>query len=334
LLLLGGPATFDASWQGSRLEQLLPVIFSSNQGVRGLDQPFRLEVTEAALQHPVFQLDDRRSAREIWNGLPTFLHYGRVDTAKPGANVWARHGDDEGPGGRRILMAWQRYGAGISAVFSLQNFWRWRLARDAQPQQFDRFWRQLLRFLAESSRQDIAINLPEQELHPGADIQFVLERMPSPERHSLTNSPVTARVVAEDKTVLLEQLVEIRLNQPATLTFLPKTVGLYHIWVLDSNLQPLASRTVEIRDVNVEFLSTARDMETLRQWAAVTDGLALTAEECDDAGQLVQKIQNKVEQARRNRTWRTPVGIGPSTLVVLLGLMGTEYMLRKRWSLP
>src|SRR5207248_4029071 len=112
VLMIGGPATFDFSWQGSRLEQLLPVVFSNNPGVQGLDRPFRLQLTEDALPHPAFLIADHRPAREVWAELPTFSQYGRVDAAKPGAQIWALHEQDQAPTGRRILMASQRYGAG------------------------------------------------------------------------------------------------------------------------------------------------------------------------------------------------------------------------------
>src|SRR5207237_9471133 len=60
VLMIGGPATFDFSWQGSRLEQLLPVVFAANLGVQGLDRPFGLQLTESSLQNPVFQVTDNR----------------------------------------------------------------------------------------------------------------------------------------------------------------------------------------------------------------------------------------------------------------------------------
>src|SRR5437879_13396617 len=75
VLMIGGPATFDYSWQGSRLEQLLPVVFASNLGVQGLDRPFRLQLTDAAVQHPVFQLADSRPARAVLAELPAFAQY-------------------------------------------------------------------------------------------------------------------------------------------------------------------------------------------------------------------------------------------------------------------
>ena len=50
VLMIGGVSTFDNSWQSSRLEQLLPVVFAAQSGVLGLDRPFRLELTDEALQ--------------------------------------------------------------------------------------------------------------------------------------------------------------------------------------------------------------------------------------------------------------------------------------------
>jgi hypothetical protein len=76
-------------------------------------------------------------------------------------------------------MASQAYGAGLSAVVCVQNMWRWRLARDADPEQFDRFWRQLFRFLGQASRQDVGIELADQDCGR-AEIRVVLERQPRP----------------------------------------------------------------------------------------------------------------------------------------------------------
>ena len=95
--------------------------FDEDPGVVGLDRPFHLQLTERALAHPTFQVDDGGANREVWESLPTFVHYGRVREAKPGATVWARHSHDAGASGRRILMALQYYGAGVAAVIAVQN---------------------------------------------------------------------------------------------------------------------------------------------------------------------------------------------------------------------
>jgi hypothetical protein len=96
---------------------------------------------------------------------------------------------------------------------------------------------------------------------------------------------------------------------------------------------PLSSRPIEIRDVNVEFQNTARNMETLRQWASVSDGLAFKVEECPDAIGLVAQIKNKIEEVRRGKEMRRPFGVNGWTLLLVMGLLSGEYVLRKRWGL-
>jgi len=333
VLMIGGPATFDFSWQGSRLEQLLPVVFAKGLGVQGLDRPFRLQLTEEALQHPVFQIADNRPTREVWAGLPTFTQYGRVDAAKPGAQVWALHQQDEGPSGRRILMASQRYGAGISAVICIQNFWRWRLAKESEPAQFDRFWRQLFRFLGDSSRQDVAIHLADQDLHPEMDVQLSVEKQPSPKDATQTTQKLEVRVENDQRKQILEQIVELASARPADMSFRADKAGIYTVSVRDLNKQPVASRTVEIRDLNLEFQNTGRNMELLRQWASLSDGLALKVEDCPDASEMVSQIKAKVEQVRRGKPLRRQVGANGWMLGLVLSCLAAEWVLRKQWHL-
>ena len=47
----------------------------------------------------------------------------------------------------------------------------------------------------------------------------------------------------------------------------------------------------------MEFQRAARNMEGLRQWAGLTGGVAVKAEDCDDAGQLIAQIKAQVEPA-------------------------------------
>ena len=333
VLMIGGPATFDFSWQGSRLEQLLPVVFASNPGVQGLDRSFRLQLTEEALQHPVFQIAENRPMRDVWAELPAFTQYGRVDAAKAGAQVWALHQQDEGPKGRRILMASQRYGAGISAVICIQNFWRWRLARDSDPRQFDRFWRQLFRFLGDSGRQDVAIHLADQDLHPDMDVQIALEKQPNPKDVTETSHKFFVRVEDNRQKQILEQAVELPPARPVDLSFHADKAGIYTVTVQDLNKQPVANRTVEIRDLNIEFQNTGRNMEILHQWASLSDGLALKVEDCPDASAMVSQIKARIEQVRHDKPMRRPVGANGWLLGLVLGCLGAEWLLRKQWNL-
>jgi len=240
---------------------------------------------------------------------------------------------DQGPSGRRILMASQRYGAGLSAVICIQNFWRWRLAKDSEPKQFDRFWRQLFRFLGDASRQDVAIHLADQDLHPDMDVQIALEKQPNPKDALEPNHKFVARVENEQKKQILEQTVELPPARPLDMSFRAAKAGIYTITVEDMNKQPIVSRAIEIRDLNLEFQNTGRNMEILRQWASLTDGLALKAEDCPDASEIVAQIKAKVEQVRRGKPMRRPVGTNGWTLALVIFSLGAEWLLRKKWNL-
>ncbi|MEP6663792.1 MAG: hypothetical protein ABJC04_09030, partial [Verrucomicrobiota bacterium] len=333
VLMMGGPETFDASWRDSRLEQLLPVVFSEGGGVQGLDRPFQFELTDEALRHPVFQITDGGSLRQTWNKLPKFHQYGRVDSAKPGAQVWALHQTDDGPKGRRILMASQNYGAGLTAILTVQNFWLWRLAKDSEPQEFDRFWRQLFRYLAESSRQDVAIHIADQELRPDAEVRLVLEKEPSPKDVTTSKAKFMARVEDAQKKIIAEQSLELPTGRPVDFSFHAGKAGLYTVAILNELKQPVATRSIEIRDVNIELQNSARNMENLQQWASLSDGLALRAEDCRDGAELLAQLKPKLEQARQSPKMRVPIGVNGWTLAFLLGSLSLEWGLRKRFGM-
>lgn len=333
VLMIGGAETFDASWRGSRLEELLPVQIAASGRPPGPDGPFRLVLTEEALRHPVFQVGDGGRRAEAWRTLPTFTHDARVAGAKPGAEVWAVRGKGAGADDRRVLMAAQRYGAGVSVIIGMQSLWRWRLARETDPRHFDRFWRQLFRHLAEGHRDDLAIRFPDQELRPGSAVRAVLERRPDPNDPSGASRPYAVRVADGAGAVVAERSVEVAPARPVDVTFPTGRAGLYTVTVLDAGRVPVASRTVEVKEAGVELRRAARDMETLRQWAALSDGLAVRAEDCRGAGDLIAWLRRRVEQPPLERAPHRPAGDDGRVLATLLAALAAEWALRKAWGL-
>lgn len=332
VLVMGGPDTLDAAWNSAPLGRLLPVRLAAAPLSQGAANQFRLQITREALTHPVFRITDATSQEVAWSSAPTFTHAAAIEGAKPGAQVWAVHSSARGLSGQpAILMAQQRFGAGVSAVIGVQTFWRWRLGRDSNPESFDRFWRQLLRYLAEAGRQEVLIRLPDQELAPGAPVRLIVERLAD-----ATAAPAAQRytVHIEDpqKILVTEPAVELAPGSQATVEFRTREAGMYHISVL-SGEQPLAFRALEIREGNVELDRPGRDMETLRQWASLTGGVAVKAEECRDASMLIETIREHAASPSPNRTGAqsTPLGTNWVVLFLLLVVVGTEWALRKRW---
>jgi uncharacterized membrane protein len=332
VLMLGGAATFDQSWENSKLEKLLPVVFSKEQSDRGTERDFHLELTPEALQNPLFRVEEDRPVKEIWAGLPAFSQFGQVDSAKRGAQVWLVHPSQSGEVGRRILMASQRYGAGQSAVLCLQNFWRWRLAKESDPQQFDRFWRQLFRWLGQAGRSNISIQFADQELRPGREIEVFLERKAGA-LEGETNRQFLLEVQDRGKHIVYTEGIELPPSQRVSCRFRAQQPDLYTVNVANSARAVIATRPVEIREIDLELERTARNMDALNQWAAVSDGLAFKVEECPQTTDLVARIKEKVEDVRRSQQVRRALGLNGWTLGVILAALSGEWLLRKRWEL-
>jgi hypothetical protein len=74
-------------------------------------------------------------------------------------------------------------------------------------------------------------------------------------------------------------------------------------------------------------------MEALRQWAALTDGIALKAEDCADTTELLERIKSRIQQARHRPPQRTPFGVNAWMMALVLGSLSTDWILRKRWNI-
>ncbi len=330
VLMVGGSSTFDQTWQGTRLEQLLPVTLDGG-GVAGLDAPFHLQLTEDAKRNPVFQVRDDGSSARVFDSLPTFTGYGRVLREKPGAVVWARHDQDASPHGRRVLMASQAYGAGVSAIIAVQSVWRWRLAKDADPQTFDRFWRQLFHHLGQS-RPEFQFQILDQELRTHADVRALVERLPRPEEAGARDAMHLVRVRSPRKELLVDQRSHMVPGRPVEIRFRTENPGVYTLTVENAGGTVLASQPLEILDLDREMERTGRDMENLRQWAAATGGFALASEEADPQA-VATRLKTHVDQALRARRRPRPVGINGGILALLLACLGGEWLLRRAWDL-
>ncbi len=328
VLMLGGAETFNLTWRGSALEQLLPVRFAGTPSGR-TSSGFALQPTSEALRHPVFQITDAGDQRAAWNRVPKFQELAEVADLKAGAEVWAVQG---GAGSeQRPLIISQRFGSGRTTAICVPNMWKWRLARDSDTSHFDRFWQQLLRHLGGGDLQAINMHLVDQWLTPNTDLRVTLEQRPQPQGQVTVAGQYRFVVQNAANEQVLEQQVELPPGRPVEVTFQVPTEGVYALRVYNSDQVEQGNRTVEIKDLDREFVRTARDLDKLRQWAQLSRGEAIAAEDCGDLGELLERLRKRAAEAYRERPVHKPAGIDLATLAVLLGLLSTEWMLRRKW---
>jgi uncharacterized membrane protein len=154
MVMIGGQRNFGpGGFAGSPLEEALPVF------VGGLDMPQDKEefvplMTAEGAAHPVLeQLGDwfaspGQAAKQSLSPLK-----GNVVVAGPksGAQVLLVHPGQSGPDGReQIVLAVQQYGKGRTAAFTADttNVWYRQFRQQGQESAYNRFWGQLIRWLA------------------------------------------------------------------------------------------------------------------------------------------------------------------------------------------
>jgi hypothetical protein len=326
VLMIGGPQTFNASWRDSRLEELLPVRFAVLPDL-GANRSFSIQPTQLALSHPVFQISDDVPTRTAWRGLPTFSRRAVVEDVKPGAEIWLESTDGS------VLMASQRYGNGLASVICMQNLWRWRLDRDSKPKHFDRFWGQLFRFLAEVGREVFTLSPTDSRPAPGDRVELLIDYRAAAGQDTRSQRRVRLRVHDPQQRPILELPIELETDRQVTATFTADTSGLYSATLLGVGEQILASREINVQDRTAELASTSRNMETLRQFAGISGGVALEFESSGDIAQRLQDYLHPDQPPKLELTYALPAGINAWTLAVLLACISAEWFLRKQWGM-
>jgi len=154
LLTLGGENAFGpGGYKGSAIEKALPV-YAGERSAAQEKTAFIPQLTSDGAAHPAleglikwFGSDDAKPTET----LPALRGNVVVSGAKEGASVLLVHAGRPGPDGRsQVILAVQRFGTGRSAAFTADTTYLWYLPLRGMGQDspYNRFWGQLVRWLA------------------------------------------------------------------------------------------------------------------------------------------------------------------------------------------
>ncbi len=301
--------------RGPRSKSCSPVTIDADPGLTDLDQPFHLHMTNEALRNPIFQITDGGDNAAAWQTLPTFTHYGRVENAKPGAIVWAEHDQDVGPHGKRILMSAQSYGAGRSAVICVQNFLALASCQNSDPTQST----------------GSGVNIFATSARPGARASSSTSRTSNSIRRPICMSCWSGRKPRPDLAATPGATPRARIHhrgeragpkgnpaakfEPASRTgrapspFHARQKASTPSTIFDDHNIGVAERSIQLTNTKPELERTGRDMENLRQWAALTQGTAFGEEDLKNVSPLIDAIHKEMQLAETQNTSRLPLGL-------------------------
>jgi len=153
LLMIGGRNSFGpGGYEGTPVEAALPVRVGGRTR-----QPetthFVPRLTAAGMASPVFEGLEaffHTPSGKASRPLPELKGCVTVPGARPGANVLAIHPTRRNRAGPLIVLAVHQYGKGRAAAFTADTTWQWHLKMKPTGGEgpYDRFWGQLVRYLA------------------------------------------------------------------------------------------------------------------------------------------------------------------------------------------
>ena len=330
LLWIGGERSTPRTWNGTSLEDLLP--FTGPLELERLEDAVNLRPTALATRSGVLRLaDDPRAGfpeelgpdGEPWSRLEWVQRIPPA-TLKPAAEVLAES-SQRVDGANAPIVVSMRFGAGNAMYVATDEIWRWRNGRgETYP---ERFWVQLLRSLARpalgSGSEEVRIAVEPARATVGDPVRIEVE-LPA----GSPPATVALEAVPEDRS---RATVEVDAS-PApgggfVARWMPESEGRWTIRPRDPALAARAGTGASFESVRSdrELRDAEVDRALLDTLARETGGRVVGPA---DAASLVRSLPNRsvrTEDPVQDRLWNSP-----AALLLVLALLGTEWIVRRK----
>lgn len=180
-MMLGGAQSFaQGGYAETPIARILPVALSVSDQ-RGQSSPstfrdkFRPVLTPQGIRNPILQLSpSSENNRHLWDTLPELEGYNPLGEPKPGATVLVVH-PLNGPANPKVILAQQRFGRGRTMVWASSSSWVWQMGMPHEDMSHERFWRQLLRWLALDAPHPIETHLDKEIYVPHEPVSLTVD---------------------------------------------------------------------------------------------------------------------------------------------------------------
>jgi len=342
LVMLGGAQSFTSGgYYGTPVAAALPVdLYGPFDSGPILDtQKFSPQLTPAGEMHPVTSL--RYSATDnvaAWKALPQLEGVNLIAGAKSDATVLATHPRLKTKTGKPMpVIVAGEYGKGRSVVYTTDTLWRFGFVAAARPgdrgQAYAKLWENTIHWLIQDpDLRNLHVDSDAVEYVPGQAIKISV-RLLGRDYQPLPNGAVSLVVKrgADPSSAEQVQQTKLTVGEDGTATYEVTgslTPGVYR--VLGS--ATVAGRQVEASDIFLvreggsELDRPVGDRDTLESIAAATGGSALgPIDQLPSHLKLDPPRVVRVDRRTDIELWSRPL-----LLILVVGLLGLEWLLRQR----
>jgi hypothetical protein len=334
LLMLCGPMHSPSSYADTPIQTMLPVRFDSDSPWEEVAASVYPVLTPEGASSLVMTLENDPELNDrLWSRMAPMDHLPPLLGAKPGATVLTVLSDAANRDQGYPLVAWQRYGTGKCMSIATDRLWRLRY-RTGDKYHW-RVWSQCIQFMTLSrlmgEHRRIRLET-DRAIYPLGSQSRLYAHVLDDDFAPVLQSGFDVNVVGVDNEQVRHQ-VRLRPDRatPGLYEgyFSPTTAGRYR---LESNEedQPISNATeFQVANVNRELTETNTDIENLSRIARLTGGEMLSIKDFSKLKQLIDStpITTKVRSERSlwDNGW---------VCALLLGLLGIEWIQRRRHDLP
>jgi hypothetical protein len=240
-------------------------------------------------------------------------------------------------------MALMRYGKGSAVYLGVHTMWRWRFPMESYD--YDQFWSQTARYLAEyrmlGSQRQVLLNTDKKAYAPGETVRVQLSILDPALANQLRTEQIFATVTDEHKGEYKVMLNPTR-NDSSMQTgeFQARRLGEHEVRARHVLAADLAARKAlfdekahfNVRMQSLEFRDTTADLPALASLADATGGQALDhtnmGEKLKTLAATLDRTPQLVPRESFDELWDRWY-----VLVVLLILGALELWFRRHWGL-
>jgi uncharacterized membrane protein len=334
VLMLGGARSFDAGkYANTPIADLSPLYLNDQveEYETQVVSNFKASLTPRGRGHAVTRLnEDRALSAKAWEQLPPISIPERMTNAKPGATVILEANATGAGASTTPLLVEERYGRGRSMALTANDTWRWRMEMQSQNNSHETFWRQLLRYLVSASPRQYEV-AAERDVYTKGDQVILRGEVNDKKFNAVTDAMVSARITRPSGATA-EIPLKINFGEQSGADyrneFTPDENGLYKIEMTARRGAATlgeAQSTFLITDRTREFHDAAQNVELLKRAAAETGGKYFPMSDAADLLDEITLLEGKNSERVSKDLWDMPINF-----ILLIGLAGAEWFLRKR----
>lgn len=334
ILMLCGPMHSPLSYAETPLEDMLPIRFDADGKWEKVSDSVYPTLTSEGRSSMVMTLEEKTEDNDrVWSRVAPLDHLPPLLGAKPGATILASLSDSATGSQRYPLVAWQRYGTGKCLSIATDRLWRLRF--NTGDKYHWRIWSQSIQFLTlsrlmgehkrirlETDRASYPINAQSRLYAHVLDEQFA----------PVAQSSFEVDVLSLDSGNRKER-VSLRPDrtQPGLYEgfFSANKAGRYRLQANENDQSVSNSTEFQVVDEKTELLDIATRRAHMEHIAERTGGACLSLSQISQLTTLVNREPITTTVRSERAIWDNSL-----ILLILVGLLGAEWLLRRINDLP